>query len=573
MANVSSVTKHFITAQEGFVTTTSGTVSAGAGTVGLNSVAGYTDGDQVALVIDPNDPTKKQVFTGEIDTAGVQVTGVVWTEGDDVSHATGATVVDYTTATHQAALVKGMKVSHEDDGSLKTSAVQDALDIDTSGGDWSVLGTVPTLTTTNGNRSFGLSFGGIDYTDRLSKGMRLRIPRTGTTPTQSADLDTNRYASRTAGSVSGVSVSTVATIEAWVYVKAHTGFNATVLSRFTNAASGWTFGCDATGSVRLMFDTAATSADIILSSSAVPTGKWVHIAATINTTGASGKTWIDGVEVTATYSNGTTGSTSNTAALAIGGTAEPGDQVNMRIADVRLWSTTRTDAEIKDNMNQQLTGSETGLMGYWKLNGDFNDSTANANHLTGQNGAVATYAEHPFKATEYAWIRTTPTYSGGNTTMTVWTGKDNQIPNQTLGTASYTGNLSAYGMPDDLRNSDIVIKNNGAFARNTTNTTAAEAPSIIRQGNLLQVVLYITNTSIIADTQTIMGQVDLASLGITSLAVDTFTVGQADGGNTYSMMTLKNNGLVYILDTRPTDLAAGSATGVTFVAMIDSSAI
>jgi hypothetical protein len=116
MANVGSVTNHFITAQEGFTTTTSGSVASGAATVGLNSVAGYTNGAAAAFVIEPTTPSKKQVFTGIIDTAGVQVTGVVWTEGTNTSHAAGVTVVDYTTATHQAALTKGLLVEHNQDG-------------------------------------------------------------------------------------------------------------------------------------------------------------------------------------------------------------------------------------------------------------------------------------------------------------------------------------------------------------------------------------------------------------------------------------------------------------------------
>jgi hypothetical protein len=86
-------------------------------------VSGYSNGEQVALVIDPTDTNKKQVFTGTIDTSGVQVTNVVWTEGTNQAHSAGATVVDYTTATHQAALAKGLKVSLSDDGMLKSKVV------------------------------------------------------------------------------------------------------------------------------------------------------------------------------------------------------------------------------------------------------------------------------------------------------------------------------------------------------------------------------------------------------------------------------------------------------------------
>lgn len=121
MATVTSVTKHFTIAKEGFTTTLNGTISSGAATVVLNSVSGYTNGDNVCLVIDPTDATKKQVFTGVVDTSGVQITGVVWTEGTNQTHTTGATVVDYWTATHWDALTKGLLVSHNQDGTMLTN--------------------------------------------------------------------------------------------------------------------------------------------------------------------------------------------------------------------------------------------------------------------------------------------------------------------------------------------------------------------------------------------------------------------------------------------------------------------
>lgn len=106
--SVTSVTKHFPSPQNGFTTTTSGSVASGAATVGLNSVAGYTNGQTVVFVIDPTDASKKQTFTGTMDTSGSQVTGVVWTAGTNQTHALGATVVDYATATHIAMMSKGI---------------------------------------------------------------------------------------------------------------------------------------------------------------------------------------------------------------------------------------------------------------------------------------------------------------------------------------------------------------------------------------------------------------------------------------------------------------------------------
>jgi len=117
--SVASVVSHFPDAENGFTTTTAGSVSSGASTVTLNSVAGYTNGQPVVLVIDPTDASKKQTFTGIIDTSGVQITSVVWTAGTNTTHALGATVVDYATATHIAMISKGIQVEHKQDGTHK----------------------------------------------------------------------------------------------------------------------------------------------------------------------------------------------------------------------------------------------------------------------------------------------------------------------------------------------------------------------------------------------------------------------------------------------------------------------
>lgn len=121
--NVSSVTKHFPKPQNGFTTTLSSSITAGATIVPLSSVAGYTNGDVAAFVVDPTDANKKQTFTGTIDTANTRLTGVVWTAGTNVDHTAGATVVDYVTATHLGMVSKGILVSLNQDGTVKTGAV------------------------------------------------------------------------------------------------------------------------------------------------------------------------------------------------------------------------------------------------------------------------------------------------------------------------------------------------------------------------------------------------------------------------------------------------------------------
>lgn len=135
--DVSSVTRHFPSAEGGFSTTLASAISPGATTVELSSVAGYTNGEIAVFIVDPNDSNKKQVFTGVIATANNTVTNVVWTSGTNQSHALGATVVDYATATHISMVSKGLLVEHNQDGThgaiTATSLTTDTVNEETTG--------------------------------------------------------------------------------------------------------------------------------------------------------------------------------------------------------------------------------------------------------------------------------------------------------------------------------------------------------------------------------------------------------------------------------------------------------
>lgn len=118
--DVSSVLQHFPSAEDGFTTTLASTISSGATTVPLNSVTGYANGEIVVFIVDPSNATKKQAFTGVIDTSGVQVTSVVWTSGTNQQHTAGSTVVDYVDAAHISMVSKGLLRDHNQSGYHKT---------------------------------------------------------------------------------------------------------------------------------------------------------------------------------------------------------------------------------------------------------------------------------------------------------------------------------------------------------------------------------------------------------------------------------------------------------------------
>lgn len=143
--DVSNVTKHFPSPQNGFTTTTSGTVTAGATTVALTSTGNYTNGQTVVLIVDPTGAAK-QTFTGVVDTGGLQITSVKWVAGTNQEHAAGATVVDYAAAAHIAMMSKGILVHHDQAG-LHNSTFFDTI--------WPVGSIYTSTVSTNPNTLFG----------------------------------------------------------------------------------------------------------------------------------------------------------------------------------------------------------------------------------------------------------------------------------------------------------------------------------------------------------------------------------------------------------------------------------
>ena len=58
------------------------------------------------------------------------------------------------------------------------------------------------------------------------------------------------------------------------------------------------------------------------------------------------------------------------------------------MSEVRIWNQARTAEEISADMNQRLTGQESGLVGYWTLDKTDSDTqqvidrSTNSNHGT-----------------------------------------------------------------------------------------------------------------------------------------------------------------------------------------------
>lgn len=499
--SVSSVVSHFPSAENGFTTTTSGSVSSGATTVGLNSVAGYSNGEIAVFVIDPSNASK-QTFTGVIDTAGVQVTSVVWTAGSNTTHAAGATVVDYATATHVSMISKGLLVEHNQSGTHSnvtatsvTATTGTFTNLTVTGtsvtAGWSALGDVPDTVTANGNRSYDLVFNSNDLTDTVSPGMRLQLTRTVTAPTQCADLElsSSQYFNKT--SPAGTTFTDDFCVGVWMKIESLPLVDMKFLSRW-NGTSGWDARITSTGQVAVYgYNAGAGNYSGVQSYQAIPIGKWVHVAVQLDMSAFTATTttsyiMIDGLDVPAFVGRAGTNPTALVQAgnLEIGGANGGLLPFDGKLAQVWYSSAKITQANIRTLMSQGLTASlisTHSIVSAYSLSNSITDlNTTNANNLTAQNSAVATSTDSPFAGgnvseftdgtTEMAIV--TKTAFSTNTTLTVQVPEGYAIP--TSGGVSavlYSTHKIPYGFPVQKSKWELVT----ILGTSQTGTAAAGA--------------------------------------------------------------------------------------------------
>lgn len=494
MPTITSVTKYFPKAKEGFVTTLASTVAMSAATVPLNSVTGYTNGDTVVLVVDPGDASKKQVFTGIVDTAGVQITNVVWTEGTDQSHTAGSTVVDYVTATHMSIVSAGILKHANPDGSLLSSAVRAALgETATTGAGWTSVGYAPNTVTCNGQRSFDLVFNSVDLSTSLSAGMRLRTTRTTAAPTQCTSLNgTTQYWVKT--SPSAMTFTDDFVVSAWIKLSSYPTSAGVIMSRY-NGTSGWKFEIESSGQIQLAgFNAGAGNYSYVRSYQAIPLNKWVHITAQLDMSAFTATTttsyvMVDGVDVPASVIRAGTNPTALIQAgnLEVGSTSTGTLLFPGKIAQAAVFNAKVTQATIRGYMSQTLGGSETSLISAYSFNNSTNDLSANANNLSaGAGSPTATNADSPFGCQVDGTISSTLDYCiiqkvsfSTNTTVTVQVPEGCTIPTSGgVSAVSYSPMKAPYGFPSQkgkwritqLFNTNIGLVTFGATTTWTSHT-------------------------------------------------------------------------------------------------------
>lgn len=297
-----------------------------------------------------------------------------------------------------------------------------------------------------------------DKTAKYQRGMKVRMPRQTTVAgTMVADFEqsSSQYASRANASITGA-LSTITddiTMEATIFIENINDFSAqrTIWAK-TDATQTAGIKFSILPDLRLLVQGfGGGGADRLFRTyQSLPVGEPVHVAGSLDVSGGLGELYINGKLIPSEQALSSAGTGWTTVGdIAIG---RPGalnsEYFDGWMSEVRVWQGIRTLAQIRDNMNVRLVGNEAGLIGLWKLDGNFNDSTANNNHLTAANGAIATLATHYMYATEFG-VLTDMAFSAGNTTITVYTGNKHQAPAENLTGVGYSAAQNPIGFDAD----------------------------------------------------------------------------------------------------------------------------
>lgn len=324
----------------------------------------------------------------------------------------------------------------------------------TSTAAWKALGYTPNTITNNGARDFDLVFNSVNLSTFLSPGMKVKLTRTVTAPTQCTDLEASSTQYWSDTSLTGFSFTDDITVMAWVKVESYNGH---IISNRT-ASNGFDLYMYSDGTVRVHGLIDGSNYKLYRTYNSLPVGKWVHVAATMNMSANTSEIYFDGVlQDQYTQNSGVANSFTLATSLFVGASVGGATPFDGKIAQAAIFSSVLSAATIRQYMTYGLSGSESTLVSAYSFNGTANDlNTTNANNLSASGSATATNSDSPFTqgtrtietagTTEYG-IVTDVTYST-NTTVGITVPEGSQIPTSGgISAVSYSTEKAPYGFP------------------------------------------------------------------------------------------------------------------------------
>ncbi|MDP3832276.1 MAG: LamG domain-containing protein, partial [Ignavibacteriaceae bacterium] len=171
------------------------------------------------------------------------------------------------------------------------------------------------------------------------------------------------------------------------------------------------------------------------------TNRWYHIAFIYDPSISLAKFYLDGIEKPLTLSNGdlTTAVANSASPVSLARRGDNSYKYSGKLDEVRIWNAVRAETEIRDNMFRTLSGKETALSAYYRM--DYYDGTTLAdNSINGNNGTLTNMDA----ATDWVVSNVFNTWIGSENTD--WTNSANwssgSVPSATDNVGIYKLNLA-----------------------------------------------------------------------------------------------------------------------------------
>lgn len=211
--------------------------------------------------------------------------------------------------------------------------------------------------------------------------------------THSLDLESGstQYASIADASQTGLDLGTGPfTIEAWIKLES-TGVYHTIAAKYeADDTDGYFFHVNNATNKLAMGCVAGATSDSLAGNTALSSGTWYHVTAVRD--GTNLKIYLNGVDDSASAVTDNARQVSTAEPFHIGLTSvgydATGRPLDGLIDEVRVWSVAKSEAQVQASMTTELVGNEANLVGYWKLNNNYLDETANNNDLTATGSPV-----------------------------------------------------------------------------------------------------------------------------------------------------------------------------------------
>lgn len=173
------------------------------------------------------------------------------------------------------------------------------------------------------------------------------------------------------------------TIEAWVRLNAH-DLGGCILASGNENEYSLMVGGGGKLSVTVNQINPQANAEFI-GKTALSLNTWYHVAFSYD--GSVESILINGVVDTSFSTSGIVSTSQYVENISIGAYSynnhsQHGTFLNGILDEVRIWNIGRTASQIQTTMNSELSGTEAGLVGYWKFEGDVLDTSPNGNHGT-----------------------------------------------------------------------------------------------------------------------------------------------------------------------------------------------